>query len=159
MLLGVLGRLQRLLNLENRGAGSLRRLRTAVGSPVPLVVTHDFHANISPAIVDLCDVLITYQQNPHTDTKQRGARAAAYGSAAAMLFAYNASLTKATTTLITQGWGHVFVNWEPYAVLAAGGRAASPASVASRNRALPTSSLAVRTRGGPLRPEPRRSPA
>jgi microcystin degradation protein MlrC len=54
----------------------VRRLRAAVGSAVPLVVTHDFHANVSPAIVELCDVLITYQQNPHTDTKQRGARAA-----------------------------------------------------------------------------------
>lgn len=54
----------------------VRRLRTAVGPAVPLVVTHDFHANISPAIVELSDVLITYQQNPHTDTKQRGALAA-----------------------------------------------------------------------------------
>jgi len=52
-------------------------------------------------------------------TARRGPRwwrAAAFGAAAAMLFAYNASLTKATTTLITQGWGHVFVNWEPYAI-------------------------------------------
>lgn len=47
-------------------------------------------------------------------------RAAAFGVAAAMLFAYNASLTKATTTLITQGWGHVFVNWEPYAIAVTG---------------------------------------
>ncbi len=47
-------------------------------------------------------------------------RAAAFGAAAAMLFAYNASLTKATTTLITEGWGHVFVNWEPYAIAVTG---------------------------------------
>ena len=50
----------------------VRRLRAAVGRDIPLVVTHDFHANISPAIVELSDVLITYQRNPHTDTKQRG---------------------------------------------------------------------------------------
>lgn len=43
-------------------------------------------------------------------------RAAAFGSAAAALFAYNAALTKATTTLITRGWGHVFFHWEPYAI-------------------------------------------
>ncbi len=43
-------------------------------------------------------------------------RAAAFGAAAAVLFAYNASLTKATTTLITQGWSHVFTHWEPYAI-------------------------------------------
>ncbi|MEO7142417.1 MAG: M81 family metallopeptidase, partial [Bryobacteraceae bacterium] len=54
----------------------VRRLRAAVGRSIPLVVTHDFHANISPATVELTDVLITYQQNPHIDTKQRGARAA-----------------------------------------------------------------------------------
>jgi microcystin degradation protein MlrC len=54
----------------------VRRLRAAVGPDIPLVVTHDFHANISPAIVELTDVLITYQQNPHIDTKQRGVLAA-----------------------------------------------------------------------------------
>lgn len=43
-------------------------------------------------------------------------RAAAFGAASAMLFAYNAALTKTTTTLITQGWGHVFTHWEPYAI-------------------------------------------
>lgn len=47
-------------------------------------------------------------------------RAAAFGAASAVLFAYNAALTKATTTLITQGWGHVFVHWEPYAIAVTG---------------------------------------
>jgi drug/metabolite transporter (DMT)-like permease len=50
---------------------------------------------------------------------QRGPRwwrAAAFGAAAGSLFAYNASLTKATTTLISRGWGHVFGHWEPYAI-------------------------------------------
>ena len=54
----------------------VRRVRAAVGRDMPLVVTHDFHANISPAVVELTDVLITYQQNPHIDTKQRGVLAA-----------------------------------------------------------------------------------
>lgn len=47
-------------------------------------------------------------------------RAAAFGAVAAMLFAYNSSFTKATTTLITGGWGHVFTHWEPYALAATG---------------------------------------
>jgi drug/metabolite transporter (DMT)-like permease len=47
-------------------------------------------------------------------------RAAAFGAASAVLFAYNAALTKATTTLITRGWGHVFVHWEPYAIAVTG---------------------------------------
>jgi len=54
----------------------VRRLRAALGPDVPLVVTHDFHANIPPAMAELTDVLITYQQNPHLDTKQRGVLAA-----------------------------------------------------------------------------------
>jgi drug/metabolite transporter (DMT)-like permease len=43
-------------------------------------------------------------------------RAAAYGAAAGALFAFNASLTKATTSLVTGGWGHVFTHWEPYGI-------------------------------------------
>src|ERR1700736_4824486 len=54
----------------------VRRLRAVVGRELPVVVTHDFHANISPAIVEMTDALITYQQTPHIDTRQRGARAA-----------------------------------------------------------------------------------
>jgi microcystin degradation protein MlrC len=54
----------------------VRRVRAALGPSIPLFVTHDFHANISPALVDLTDVLITYQQNSYIDTKQRGVLAA-----------------------------------------------------------------------------------
>jgi hypothetical protein len=49
-------------------------------------------------------------------TGPRWWRATAFGAAAGVLFAYNASLTKAVTTLITGGWGHVFTHWEPYAI-------------------------------------------
>ena len=42
-------------------------------------------------------------------------RAAVLGAAAAVLFAYNAALTKTVTTLLRHGgWAHVFANWEPY---------------------------------------------
>ncbi|HYO82667.1 MAG TPA: M81 family metallopeptidase [Bryobacteraceae bacterium] len=54
----------------------LRRVRGRIGPELPLVVTHDFHANIPPEIALYCTALLTYQQNPHLDTKQRGARAA-----------------------------------------------------------------------------------
>jgi drug/metabolite transporter (DMT)-like permease len=47
-------------------------------------------------------------------------RASMFGTAAAMMFALSAALTKVFTTLVTQGWGHVFIHWEPYALLAAG---------------------------------------
>ena len=42
-------------------------------------------------------------------------RAAVLGAAAAVLFAYNAALTKTVTTLLRHGgWAHVFESWEPY---------------------------------------------
>jgi microcystin degradation protein MlrC len=54
----------------------IRRVRNAIGKDLPLVVTHDFHANISPEIANLCDVLVVYKQTPHLDTKERGLQAA-----------------------------------------------------------------------------------
>lgn len=54
----------------------VRRVREAFGNQIPLYVTHDFHANVSPGIVSLSTVLITYKQNPHLDTKDRGLQAA-----------------------------------------------------------------------------------
>lgn len=47
-------------------------------------------------------------------------RAAAYGAAGAVTFAFNAELTKALTTLISRGWGHVFVDWVPYGLAVTG---------------------------------------
>jgi microcystin degradation protein MlrC len=54
----------------------VRRLRAQFGPRFPIIVTHDFHANVSPEIVRLSTVLITYKQNPHLDTKDRGRQAA-----------------------------------------------------------------------------------
>lgn len=48
-------------------------------------------------------------------------RAAVLGAAAAVLFSYNAALTKTVTTLLRHGgWAHVFENWEPYALAITG---------------------------------------
>jgi len=48
-------------------------------------------------------------------------RAAALGAAAAVLFAYNAALTKTVTTLLRDGgWARVFGHWEPYALAVTG---------------------------------------
>ncbi len=54
----------------------VRRVRQAIGPKMPLVVTHDYHANISPETGKLCDVLVVYKQNPHLDTRDRGLQAA-----------------------------------------------------------------------------------
>ncbi len=54
----------------------VRRLREVFGPGFPIVVTHDFHANVSPEIVKLSTALITYKENPHIDTWDRGIQAA-----------------------------------------------------------------------------------
>ena len=53
-----------------------RRVREAMGEKFPIIVTHDFHANVSEEIVEYSDVLITYKENPHLDPKERGIQAA-----------------------------------------------------------------------------------
>jgi hypothetical protein len=47
-------------------------------------------------------------------------RAAAFGTASGLTFALAAALTKQFTTLVTEGWGHVFVSWVPYALVVSG---------------------------------------
>lgn len=54
----------------------LKRVRETFGPDVPIVVTHDFHGNISPKCIEYSDVLITYKENPHLDTYDRGLQAA-----------------------------------------------------------------------------------
>jgi microcystin degradation protein MlrC len=53
-----------------------RRVRAAMGERFPIVVTQDFHANVAQELIDNCDVLITYKDDPHLDTKERGMQAA-----------------------------------------------------------------------------------
>ncbi len=57
-------------------AETVRRVRAAVGPEMPIVVTHDFHANIAPEIVRDSNVLVTYKTNPHVDQRERGVKAA-----------------------------------------------------------------------------------
>jgi microcystin degradation protein MlrC len=54
----------------------VRRVREALGPAMPIVVTHDFHANVTPEIVRDSTALITYKENPHIDTFERGLQAA-----------------------------------------------------------------------------------
>ncbi len=54
----------------------LRRLRGALGPTLPLVVTHDAHANIAPEEIELCSALVVYKEVPHVDQRDCGCRAA-----------------------------------------------------------------------------------
>jgi drug/metabolite transporter (DMT)-like permease len=89
-------------------AGFLALAAPSVGRGLPS--SGAWGAVTAVAVVVAAVLVVTTRWGP------RWWKAAAFGSAAAVLFAYNAALTKATTTLITRGWSHVFVNWEPYAI-------------------------------------------
>lgn len=54
----------------------VRRVREAFGKDMPIIVTHDFHANITPDMIKYSNVLITFKENPHLDTYDRGIQAA-----------------------------------------------------------------------------------
>lgn len=47
-------------------------------------------------------------------------RAAAFGAATAVTAAYGAALTKALTSYIAEGWGHVFTHFQPYMLSVSG---------------------------------------
>ena len=51
--------------------------RAIVGDDAPIVVLLDMHGNISPRLVELADVLLAYDTNPHIDAYARGVEAAA----------------------------------------------------------------------------------
>lgn len=57
-------------------AETARRIRKTVGDSVPIVATHDYHANIPSEILDAVNALIVYKTNPHIDQLERGLQAA-----------------------------------------------------------------------------------
>ena len=54
----------------------LARIRDAAGPDAAIVATLDLHANLSERMVDVADVIIGYQTNPHVDMRERGEEAA-----------------------------------------------------------------------------------
>ncbi len=63
-------------SIPHADAEIVRRVRQAFGERMPIVVTHDFHANVSEEIVELSNALVTYKETPHLDAKDRGVQAA-----------------------------------------------------------------------------------
>src|SRR3981081_1929784 len=54
----------------------LSRLRKAIAPDVPLVVSLDLHANVTPQMVEHADALIAYRTYPHVDMADTGRAAA-----------------------------------------------------------------------------------
>jgi microcystin degradation protein MlrC len=54
----------------------LRRVRQVIGDQLPLVVSLDLHANVTPQMVHHADALIAYRTYPHVDMADTGRAAA-----------------------------------------------------------------------------------
>jgi microcystin degradation protein MlrC len=64
-------------HLEDAEADTIKRVRDALsplGWRIPVVVTLDYHANISPAMVGRASALLGYRTYPHEDMAATGAR-------------------------------------------------------------------------------------
>ena len=61
---------------EDAEAEIVRRVRELVPDDIPIVVTLDLHANISPALAERATVIIGYDTYPHVDMRERGEEAA-----------------------------------------------------------------------------------
>ncbi len=55
---------------------TVRRVRALVGPDFPVFVTHDYHGNVPPQLVEDATGLIIYKTCPHVDQPERGLQAA-----------------------------------------------------------------------------------
>ncbi|MGB9113935.1 M81 family metallopeptidase [Bradyrhizobium sp.] len=63
-------------HLDDGEGEILRRVRQVIGSDLPLVVSLDLHANVTPEMVEQADALIAYRTYPHVDMADTGRAAA-----------------------------------------------------------------------------------
>lgn len=63
-------------DFEDAEGELLRRLRASIGDRVPMVISLDYHANVTQQMVDLADGLVGYRTYPHVDRLETGQRAA-----------------------------------------------------------------------------------
>ena len=63
-------------HLDDGEGEILARVRQAIGNDLPLVVSLDLHANVTPEMVEHADALIAYRTYPHVDMADTGRAAA-----------------------------------------------------------------------------------
>lgn len=63
-------------DFEDAEGELLRRVRAAVGERIAIVISLDYHANVTPQMVAFSDGLVGYQTYPHVDRVETGQRAA-----------------------------------------------------------------------------------
>jgi microcystin degradation protein MlrC len=62
-------------HIDDADGELLRRVRAEVGANFPVVASLDFHANVSPLMVESASALIAYRSYPHIDMQASGERA------------------------------------------------------------------------------------
>lgn len=62
-------------HLPSGDAEIVSRLRAEVGWSIPIVVTHDLHANVMPELLEAVDGLSGYRTYPHVDQRETALRA------------------------------------------------------------------------------------
>lgn len=66
------------LDFSDDGEGEiLRRLRAVCGEEIPIAITLDPHANVSPLMCSLADIIVSFCTYPHVDMRETGRRAGA----------------------------------------------------------------------------------
>ena len=63
-------------HLEDGEGELLRRVRSLVGRNVPVIASLDFHANMTPEMIEHADALVGYRTYPHIDMADTGRRTA-----------------------------------------------------------------------------------
>ena len=58
--------------LDDADGATIARVRDLIGPDRPLVVTLDYHANVSPLMAAASDALVAYRTYPHVDQRERG---------------------------------------------------------------------------------------
>lgn len=53
----------------------LARLRNAIGNDIPIAITLDLHANVTPQMCELANIIVSYKTYPHIDMRERARQA------------------------------------------------------------------------------------
>lgn len=62
---------------EDGDGEALRRIRAAAPREIPIAITLDPHANVSPQMCSLADIVVSFRTYPHIDMRETGRRAGA----------------------------------------------------------------------------------
>ena len=74
IMLGLHGAMVTEFNEDGEGE-LLRRLREVVGPDLPIAITLDLHANVTPLMCELANIIVSYKTYPHIDMRERAVQA------------------------------------------------------------------------------------